>query len=37
MIVEIPLRLREHAHRQRQNADDVKATVAALKREAMVS
>jgi hypothetical protein len=37
MLLEIPLRLREHAHRQRQSADDVKATVAALEREAMVA
>ena len=36
MLIEIPLRLREHASRQRRTADDVKAMIAALERQAMV-
>lgn len=37
MLLEIPLRLREHANRQRQSADDVKATIASIERQAMVA
>jgi hypothetical protein len=36
MLKEIPVRLREHATRQRQNAEDLKATLAAVERRAMV-
>lgn len=37
MLTEIPLRLRDHATRQRQRADDVKTTVAGVERQAMVA
>jgi hypothetical protein len=36
MLIEIPLRLREHASLKRKLADDVRATVAGLERQAMV-
>ena len=36
MLIEIPVRLREHANRQRKASDDVKATIAGLERQAMV-
>lgn len=37
MLTEIPVRLREHATRQRQRADDSKATIAGIERQAMVA
>ena len=37
MLTEIPLRLREHANHQRERADDLKATLAGIERQAMVS
>ena len=36
MLIEIPVRLREHANRQRKASDDVKMTIAGLERQAMV-
>ncbi len=36
MLIEIPLRLREHAIRQRKAAEDVKMSIAALERQAMI-
>ncbi len=36
MLIEIPLRLKEHAAAQRKKADDRKAEVAAIERKAMV-
>ena len=36
MLTQIQLRLREHANRQRNAADDVRMTIAALERQAMV-
>ncbi len=37
MLTEIKVRLREHAARQRRAADDLKATLAGLERQAMVT
>lgn len=37
MLIEIPVRLREHAVRQRKAADDVRMAIAALERQAMVA
>jgi chromosome segregation ATPase len=36
MLVEIPLRLREHANRQRKATDEIALSIAALERQAMV-
>lgn len=37
MLTEIPVRLREHALRQRKAADDVRLAIAAIERDAMVA
>ena len=36
MLIEIPQRLREHANLQRRSADDVRMSMAALERQAMI-